>query len=606
MNYDELNEYIKHYVEKDKTQSAIMLTGGWGTGKSYYIHNFLEPFLKEPQNGKHRCAIVSLYGLKNTSEISKRIYFELRTIGSPKKNEAKSTAGAAATVVAKTILNGLTSKIGFDIGSIKDEDLEKVYSSIDLSDTLVVFEDLERSTIDIIEILGYVNSLVEQDGAKVLLVANEDEISKFCNSQPDEDGNTQKIPDEKTKMYLRAKEKTISDIIIFESDIQNAIKNIISSFNNEVLNRFKSRDNVSEIDNIMLEQKNYNLRSFRCACQKAVDIFEKLKITENYILKTIFMGNVAFFMKINSGNFPNWDGDNFFSTKLGTDEYPLYSFCYDYIKSHWINVDKARNTFLRQKKQRLYNKNNFENDVDLKIVFSDSRYDYNRNMVISSLKNIETRLCDYGDISFYGYELLAYKLVKWHFAFGYDYSTCEERMIDNILSQKEGVDTAPFDWSIQKFYFENPDEKLAFFDFSKAIADAVNSTSPFGNVYSFLYNPQYLDLFYRDLKKNKEYIISDYLFISKFDLERLVKMIFECDASQIKIFREILSFMYENAVEKDFQKDDILFMERFKNEITHTLNFNSPEIAIIKNDNNKLLQISYLIDNLTEFILQLS
>ena len=27
MNYDELNEYIKHYVEKDKTPSAIMLTG---------------------------------------------------------------------------------------------------------------------------------------------------------------------------------------------------------------------------------------------------------------------------------------------------------------------------------------------------------------------------------------------------------------------------------------------------------------------------------------------------------------------------------------------------------------------------------------------------
>ena len=50
MNYDELNEYIKHYVEKDKTPSAIMLTGGWGTGKSYYIHNFLAPFLKEPQN----------------------------------------------------------------------------------------------------------------------------------------------------------------------------------------------------------------------------------------------------------------------------------------------------------------------------------------------------------------------------------------------------------------------------------------------------------------------------------------------------------------------------------------------------------------------------
>ena len=121
MNYDELNEYIKHYIEKDKTKSAIMLTGAWGTGKSYYIRNVLEPFLKE--NGKHRCAIVSLYGLKNTSEISKRIYFELRTIGSSKKSEALSTTKAAATIVAKTVLNGMTSMIRFDIGRIIDEEL---------------------------------------------------------------------------------------------------------------------------------------------------------------------------------------------------------------------------------------------------------------------------------------------------------------------------------------------------------------------------------------------------------------------------------------------------------------------------------------------------
>ena len=37
-------------------------------------------------------------------------------------------------------------------------------------------EDLERSSIDIIEVLGFVNNLVEQDGVKVLLVANEEEI----------------------------------------------------------------------------------------------------------------------------------------------------------------------------------------------------------------------------------------------------------------------------------------------------------------------------------------------------------------------------------------------------------------------------------------------
>ena len=46
MTNDELNQYIKHYIEKDQTGRAIMLTGAWGIGKSYYIKNSLMPYLK--------------------------------------------------------------------------------------------------------------------------------------------------------------------------------------------------------------------------------------------------------------------------------------------------------------------------------------------------------------------------------------------------------------------------------------------------------------------------------------------------------------------------------------------------------------------------------
>lgn len=78
MNNEELNKYIKHYIEHDKTKRAVMLTGDWGIGKSYYIQNDLIPFLKEDKNGKHSCIVVSLYDLKDTSEISKSIYLESR------------------------------------------------------------------------------------------------------------------------------------------------------------------------------------------------------------------------------------------------------------------------------------------------------------------------------------------------------------------------------------------------------------------------------------------------------------------------------------------------------------------------------------------------
>ena len=39
MHTEELNKHIKNYLENDKTNSAIMLTGAWGSGKSYYVKN---------------------------------------------------------------------------------------------------------------------------------------------------------------------------------------------------------------------------------------------------------------------------------------------------------------------------------------------------------------------------------------------------------------------------------------------------------------------------------------------------------------------------------------------------------------------------------------
>lgn len=64
MTYQNLNQYILHYLTEDKTKSAIMLTAPWGSGKSFYIQNELKPFLEKEENGSHKCLVVSLYGLK--------------------------------------------------------------------------------------------------------------------------------------------------------------------------------------------------------------------------------------------------------------------------------------------------------------------------------------------------------------------------------------------------------------------------------------------------------------------------------------------------------------------------------------------------------------
>lgn len=219
MEIKDLNAYIHNYITNDRTHTAIMLTAPWGQGKSYYINNHLKEYLSHKNCD---CVIISLYNLHDVSEISRNIYVQLRTIKIGKikntESEMKSTSKAVVKLIGKTVLNGLTSKIGFDFANISDEDFQQVYESIDLSRKLIILEDLERSGITIIDVLGYVNALTEQDGVKVLIVANEDEIlKKKTVIEKDKDGKDvlKSQLDEKSLHYLMVKEKTISDTIQF-------------------------------------------------------------------------------------------------------------------------------------------------------------------------------------------------------------------------------------------------------------------------------------------------------------------------------------------------------------------------------------------------------
>lgn len=340
MTNKELNKYILHYIEQDHTKSAIMLTGGWGTGKSHYIQNELIPFLSSEENGKHQCIFIPLYGLTQLSEVSKIIFFELKSAGlqqwfnkniSTRIPDAFKKMGKEVMLlgsgVGKTVIKGILSTKGIEIG-MSEKDLKKLYQSIDLNDKLLIFEDVERSAINILDFLGYVNSLVEQDGVKVLLVANEDEIIKYeplVETDP-EKKKAAKLLDKLTKHetrsytpeteeYLASKEKTISDTLIFEGDIQSAIREIIQEFHNEKLSQF-SGEEAKEIENIMRDHEDYNLRSFLFACQKANDIYQLLPLDGEYnkdFLKTILMGIICFSLKIKTGEECKWDKGSEFS-----------------------------------------------------------------------------------------------------------------------------------------------------------------------------------------------------------------------------------------------------------------------------------------------------
>lgn len=590
MTNDELNRYILHYLKEDRTKSAIMLTAGWGTGKSYYIQNELIPFLSKEENDSYPCIVVSLYGLKSVEEISKSLYLESRMKFLSKNSEGITTGKFAV----KTVVKGITSFFGVDL-SKTEEELQELYQSVDLSGKLIILEDIERSGIDVLDVLGYVYNLVEENGVKVLLVANEDEILKYHNSEPDENRITYKIPNENNEEYLKVKEKTVSDTILYGGDINSAIYTIMQSFDNEKLSRFAAEDPVDEI----LEMRpfdNFNLRTFLFACQKISDIFNLLGTVEDDAARTIFFSVLSFSMRIKSGHFPNWEGSDSISTELGVGKFPLYRFCYDYIRWQEFDMDKVREAFDAHKKLKLYDKHGeLTSDEDLSIIFD--YYRHSEEEVLIALKSVENRLDKSEDISIYCYNKLAYCLVACHTILEFDYTSCKRKMISNMQQHGEEIDLDIL--FLNRFKFESESEQEQFTEFLQALQDAANVLTHV--TLDFSYKPEDIHSFQAFVIKNRAQVTDGHAFISKFELDKLVDMFFACNPDQLYVWRRVMFAVYRYSTKDDFLETDRSFMEELVTRIGNKLSN-----GIDGMDRIVLFQVDLLVKNLQTFIDQLS
>ena len=591
MTNSELSEYILHYLKEDRTKSAVMLTADWGTGKSYYIQNELIPFLRKEENGSYSCIVVSLYGLKSVEEISKSLYLESRM-----KFLAKASEGfATGKFAVKTVVKGITSFLGVDL-SKTEEELQELYQSVDLSGKLIILEDIERSGISILEVLGYINNLVEQDEVKVLLVANEDEILKYHDSEPDKNGQTRKIPDENTVTYLETKEKTVGDTISYFGDIKTAISNLILSFGNEILNRFSVEGQINDIITMMTLRDNFNLRTFLFACQKISDIYNKLGTIEDETAQTIFFSVLSLAMQIKSGYFPNWEGSDSISTELGFGNFPLYRFCYDYIRWQEFDVNKVQEAFEAHKKLKLYDPHGESiYDEDLRTIFD--YYEHSEEEVLTALKNVESRLDNSEDIPIYCYNKLAYSLVACHTILEFDYASCKSKMVSNMQQHGKEIDSDLL--FLNRFEFEDEVEKREFTDFSQSLRDAVGISTH--TAFDFSYKPEDIHSFYTYVTKNDARVTAGHVFISKFDLGKLVDMIFACNPNQLHDWRGILFDVYRHSTKSTFLETDRSFMAELKTKIVDML----PKRKIDM-DRIVVFQINLLVKNLETFIEQLS
>ncbi|MFI0471650.1 P-loop NTPase fold protein [Halomonas sp. HMF6819] len=281
-----ISNYLGFYLNECSPGYGVLINGGWGVGKTYYIKKYLldselvkaslksHPFLRdntgsfkkiidsckkkmkmasyEPNDDfsrmnledsediKKRYIYVSLYGLKSTEDINKAIASQLLFSGN--ENFSKLANGVFDS------LKGFVN-FGSDIGL---SDLSFLSGNV----FLYVFDDLERYSGDVNEALGFINSLVEHKGAKVLVLANENEIN-----------------DE--KVYRLTKEKLIGKSFELQPDFDSAYFVVLESMKEHSVWSFLNQ-NYQAVRAIFDSSEKKNLRAFKQAIMEFKGFYSEL------------------------------------------------------------------------------------------------------------------------------------------------------------------------------------------------------------------------------------------------------------------------------------------------------------------------------------------
>ena len=147
---------------------AVLLSGPWGSGKTF----FLKKFLKKHNVGH---IYVSLYGVASVAEIEQKIFAQLHPLLASK---GMQFAGILARGLVKGALKIDLGGDGKDEGSLSFSlpDVKLAEFAKDAAGRVLVFDDLERASMKLGQVLGFINAFVEHESAKAIIVANESQI----------------------------------------------------------------------------------------------------------------------------------------------------------------------------------------------------------------------------------------------------------------------------------------------------------------------------------------------------------------------------------------------------------------------------------------------
>ncbi len=252
-----IEDYLNFYFKLSKPDFAVLLTGEWGSGKTWFINEVTKNYSATQGKEKNDLFLfISLYGMTDISEIDQQIFEKLHPVISSKPVKYLGN-----------IINGAL-KMGFKLNldlnkddneeseiGINSESLSSVFNLFTIkTDKIIIIDDIERCFIKPQRLFGYINTFVEHQRANVVLISHEEELFE----KKDEKNN-------KLENSKRFKEKTIGATFKVESCVNEAFNSFID------LIESKEKDVLNIHSDLILNVYNrldyHNLRNLKQAIQ---------------------------------------------------------------------------------------------------------------------------------------------------------------------------------------------------------------------------------------------------------------------------------------------------------------------------------------------------
>ena len=225
MKNQDIERVLVDYINDDKYTLSVLINGKWGSGKTFFIKNFMSGLKKK------NVYYISLYGIATIMQLNVDIYKLAisRTIDMKLFNKSKPKRLKYLIYIKNKILN-CSSKIIIVLkflldylGLNRDKVKEIIGQKQILNNVILVMDDMERCKVPMDELLGFISNITENNNIKVILIGNEGELLGESPNSEMNDGASE------SSLYKKYKEKTIGLTLYYKANLENAYANIVEN-----------------------------------------------------------------------------------------------------------------------------------------------------------------------------------------------------------------------------------------------------------------------------------------------------------------------------------------------------------------------------------------